>query len=175
MKKWRFFICFSFVFISIIWLPLHNGSITFHQNFQYRDFHLIYMFWSFLMSINISNVLIWKYLKNYKYSLKISANWSVPFGLDGTWLFPGWSILSPHPDQSRDASLLLFHRVFCCIIWVVWVDFCLQSYDQEFSRFDYFPCILECCVSFSLLSSVFVCWEEGVGRSAISKLLNYMI
>ena len=55
----------------------------------------------------------------------------------------GCRILNP------PARPLLFYRVFCCIIWVVWVDFCfcLHSCDMKFSAFDHFRCILECCVS----------------------------
>ena len=36
------------------------------------------------------------------------------------------------------------------------------SCDQKFSAFDRFPCILECCFSFSLLSIVYVC-VGGIG------------
>ena len=59
----------------------------------------------------------------------------------------GRSIASRHPT-------ITFYLVFCCIIWVVWVDFCfcLHSCDQKYSTFDRFSCILECCFSFSLLS-----------------------
>ena len=38
--------------------------------------------------------------------------------------------------------------------------FCLHSCDSKFSVFDHFPCILECCFSFSLLSRACV-WGGG--------------
>ena len=92
---------------------------------------------------------------------RLSVYWDFSYKiiLDGMWLFL---------DDRRDRPAR-----FCCIIWVVWVDFCfgLHSCDQKYSRFDYFLCILECCFFFSLLSSVCVC-GGGVGRSAGRNLSN---
>ena len=39
---------------------------------------------------------------------------------------------------------------------------CLRSSDGKFLTLDLFPCILECCCSFSLLSIVCVCVGGGV-------------
>ena len=67
-----------------------------------------------------------------------------------------WTIDGLAPTRNPPVRPLLFYRVFCFIFWVVGVDFCfcLHSCDPKFSAFDHFPCILECCFSFSLLSSV---------------------
>ena len=81
---------------------------------------------------------------------------------------PGRSMVSSHP--THPASLLLFHRVFCCIIWVVWDDFCfcLHSCDPKFSRFDHFPCILECL--FFFLVCVRLWWGGSEGRMYITRM-----
>ena len=65
--------------------------------------------------------------------------------LDDGWELPAWTLPRVH---------YVFYHVFCFLILPVSDDFsfCLHSCDQKFSAFDNFPCILECCFSFSLLS-----------------------
>ena len=58
------------------------------------------------------------------------------------------------------------HFEWCESIFAFFLHFC----DQKYSRFDYFPCILECWFSFYLVSSVF--GEEG-GREAYKAPMPY--
>ena len=53
-------------------------------------------------------------------------------------------------------SPILSYLVFYFLILPVWEDFriCLRSSHGKFWRFHYYPCILECLFSLSLLSSV---------------------
>ena len=90
-----------------------------------------------------------------------------PLVIVGTWLFldDRWDCPIPNPP----ARPLLFYRVFWCIIWVVWVDFCfwLRSCDQKYSKFNHFPCILQCLFFLVFDCSKCVC---GGGRSVTSTL-----
>ena len=54
-----------------------------------------------------------------------------------------------------------------CVPSLVWVEFCFHSCDRKYSRFDSFPCILECCFPFSLLSIECVCGGGGVSTFSL--------
>ena len=77
--------------------------------------------------------------------------WQVQIGRGSSSTLNGSFLAQSHPGS------IIFWFFFCFLILLVSNDFCfcLRSCDQKFSAFDHFPCILECCFSFSFLSSFF--------------------
>ena len=118
-------------------------------------------FWSFSLH---SRVLFFVSLL-YSVSVCVGGGVVSRLFLDARWRLP-----IPIPP----VGLVFFNLVFCFLFLPVWDNFCfcLHSCDQKFSTFDRFPCILECCFYFSLLSSE---WG-GEGRLDYGKgLWNFRI
>ena len=107
--------------------------------------------WTWMINIDINRLNRWQWKR---FRVKSSSNNRTDARRD---VVSSYCTISSH-RPTRPARSLLFNRVFCFIIWVVWIYFrvYLHSCDRKYSRFDRFPCILECCVSFSFFSIVCV-------------------
>ena len=83
--------------------------------------------------------------------------------IDETWLFLDGRLHSPTRPVPR--SQYFFIVFFFFLILLVSNDFCFVYVllMGNFLTFDCFPCILECCFSFSLLSIVWACVCVGGG------------
>ena len=93
--------------------------------------------------IGIYLVYVWCSEENYQKVSIYHSGTGRSFFLDDRWKLP-----NPIPPQVAYFLIVFF---FCFLIILVNNDFCfcLRSCDGKFSRFVHFPCILECCFSFS--------------------------
>ena len=122
------------------------------------------MIWSWTLFILLTFIFLTfkKFEKLHGWS-KIDFYTCRGFYLDDRWKLP--SSISPRVDY-------FFYRFFLLSNFTGEQRFllCLRSSDGKFLNFDHYPCILECCLSFSLLFRECVCVGGGVSRSVINFL-----